>query len=86
MEQSFFYILYSTLIDKYYLGSTSNLKERIIRYNQKSKGFTSRTKDWKLVYYEVFSTKIEAYARERKVKKWKNRTRVEQLIAQKTQL
>ncbi len=86
MEQSFFYILYSTLIDKYYLGSTSNLKERIIRHNQKSKGFTSRTKDWKLVYYEVFSTKIEAYARERKVKKWKNRTRVEQLIAQKTQL
>ncbi|WP_338063644.1 GIY-YIG nuclease family protein [Algoriphagus faecimaris] len=34
---------------------------------------TSRAKDWRLVYSEVYSNKSEAYARERLVKSWKSK-------------
>ncbi|OXA86634.1 GIY-YIG nuclease family protein, partial [Flavobacterium hercynium] len=34
------YILFSESKNKFYIGFTSNLEDRIIRHNQKSKGFT----------------------------------------------
>ena len=46
----FIYILHSPSKDKFYIGFTSDLEERIIRHNQKSKGFTGNTNDWKIVY------------------------------------
>ena len=39
------YILYSSFKDKFYIGYTSNIEERLIRHNQKSKGFTGTTND-----------------------------------------
>ena len=51
------YILYSSSKDKFYIGYTSNIEERLIRHNQKSKGFTGTTNDWKIVYSELHSTK-----------------------------
>jgi len=67
----FFYILYSISINKYYFGYTSDLTDRLSKHNTHHKGFTGRTNDWELVYSEKYSTKSEAYARERQVKKWK---------------
>jgi putative endonuclease len=34
------YILHSLTKDKFYIGYTANLTERVIRHNQKSKSFT----------------------------------------------
>lgn len=77
----FFYILYSSDLDKFYLGHTnSEVNERLRRHLSDHSGFTSRAKDWRVVYTESFDTKKEAYARERRVKSWKNRAKVEQLI------
>jgi len=67
-------------LDKFYYGHSSALKERICKHNTKHKGFTGKVNDWKLVYSEKFNTKKAAYARERQVKAWKNRKRVENLI------
>ena len=39
------YILFSETKNRYYIGYTSNLEERIIRHNQKSKGFTGYVND-----------------------------------------
>jgi putative endonuclease len=39
------YILFSETKNRYYIGYTSNLEERIIRHNQKSKGFTGNIND-----------------------------------------
>ena len=82
MENSKFYvyILYSVKVDKFYIGYTSNLEERIIRHNQKSKGFTGQLNDWEVKYKEVFSSKHEAITREKQIKKWKSRTKILELI------
>ena len=58
--QYFCYILYSIFRDRYYIGSTSNLDERIKKHNTNHKGFTGKTGDWILKYSEVFSTVEEA--------------------------
>jgi len=77
----YLYILYSFQIDKYYIGHTHNLLERLRKHNSKHSGFTGITNDWQIVYKENFTSKNEAYARERQVKKWKNRQRIEKLIS-----
>ena len=74
------YILYSDKIDKYYVGFTQDLAKRFVRHLQSGKGFTSRAKDWKVVYQEFYDTKIEAYSREREIKQWKSRKKIEELI------
>jgi putative endonuclease len=66
------YIIFSSTKNKFYIGYTSDLEERIIRHNQKSKGFTGNTNDWKIVYIESFTTKSEVVSREKQIKSWKN--------------
>ncbi|REK03550.1 MAG: GIY-YIG nuclease family protein, partial [Bacteroidetes bacterium] len=41
---------------------------------------TGRHKDWKLVYSESFSSKKLAYAREKELKGWKSKSRLEKLL------
>ena len=80
-----FYILFSLLKDKYYIGHTGDdLQERLCRHNSNHKGFTGKVGDWKIIYSETYSTKEEAFARERQIKSWKNRNRIESLIKSAT--
>ena len=44
-------------------------------------GRDGKTNDWKLVYSESYHNKTLAYARERKIKKWKNRRHLLNLIS-----
>jgi putative endonuclease len=74
------YVLYSLSRNRYYVGYTASLVERIKKHNSNYKGFTGNTGDWVIVYHEIFNTKEEAYARERLIKKWKNRKFIEKLI------
>ena len=74
------YILFSELKNKYYIGFTSDLNERLKRHNQKSKGFTGNVNDWKIVYTEIYPTKDLARARELKIKSWKSRIKIIELI------
>ena len=68
-------------MDKFYVGSTSDtLIERIRRHNSIHTGFTGRANDWKLVYEENFDDKTMAIRREREIKSWKSRKRIELLI------
>jgi putative endonuclease len=77
-----FYILYSQLASKFYLGHTTEpIKERIRKHNSNHSGFTGKFQDWNLVYTENHVSKELAYAREREIKKWKSRKRIEKLIA-----
>ncbi len=75
------YILYSPQSDKYYVGNTGeHLTERIKRHNAEYKGFTGKTKDWRLVYVEKFETEEEAIRREIEIKGWKSRAKIEALV------
>lgn len=75
------YILYSDSRNTYYIGYTGdNLRERLRKHNSNHKGFTGKSGDWKMVYTEPYSTKEEASERERKIKSWKSRKKVEILV------
>ena len=77
----FFYILYSHTSAQFYIGHTSDLQERLRKHNSNHKGFTGKVNDWKIVYSENYSTKELAYRREREVKKWKSKVRIQKLIS-----
>ena len=74
------YILYSDILDKYYIGYTQDLMGRLQKHLTNHKGFTGRVSDWRIVYYEAYNTKSEAYARERYLKRQKSRRYLERLI------
>jgi len=80
MHKYYFYIIYSSNQDTYYIGHTNDVKGRIQKHNTNHKGYTGRTNDWELKYCEVYNSKEEAYHREMKVKHWKNRKRLRRLI------
>ena len=65
-----FYILYSKILDKYYVGFTGDdLIDRVRRHNSNHKGFTGGKGDWQVKYFESYQSKVEAQTRERQVKK-----------------
>jgi putative endonuclease len=76
------YILYSETLNKYYIGYTSvTLESRLQKHNANHKGFTGRNTDWVVKYFEHYNTKSEAMKREKEIKAWKSRIRVQQLIS-----
>ena len=76
------YILFSETLDRYYVGHTCDtLASRVKKHLQGHGGYTSKAKDWILVWHEAFEGKSEAYAREREIKSWKSRKRIEELIS-----
>ncbi len=52
-----FYILFSESKNKFYIRFTSHLEKRLIRHNQKSKGFTGNVNDWRVIYTENYKKK-----------------------------
>ncbi|MFZ4476805.1 MAG: GIY-YIG nuclease family protein [Saprospiraceae bacterium] len=79
---AFVYILFSSTLDRYYIGATeATPEERLIKHLSNHKGFTAKAKDWVIVYTEMFETKDLALKREKQIKAWKSKTAIEQLIA-----
>jgi putative endonuclease len=77
-----FYILHSIQLDKFYIGHTCDaLEERLRKHISDHSGFTSKAKDWKIAYFEEFSDKGAAYARERSVKGWKSKKMITELVS-----
>jgi len=74
------YILYSAEMDRYYVGYASNIEDRMQKHLSNHNGYTSKAKDWVIVYKENFDTKAEAYKRERQIKSWKSRKKIEELV------
>ena len=52
-----------------YVGYTNNLKKRINLHNSSKGAKFTRGKKWKLIYYELYHSKIEAMKNEYKLKK-----------------
>ena len=78
---AYLYILYSLSLDKYYIGHTTLLpEERLRRHLTNHDGFTAQAKDWAIVYIETFSDKVLAYAREREIKAWKSKVKIQKLV------
>lgn len=75
------YILYSYQLDKFYVGHTCDkMDQRLRKHLSNHSGFTSKAKDWEVVYSESYSNKALAYEREREIKGWKSRRLIVKLI------
>lgn len=74
------YILYSQTIDTFYVGSTGNLEDRMIRHNAGRCKYTKRGIPWTLVYAKEYATKAEACREEYRIKAEKSRKYIEQLV------
>ena len=78
----FVYIIYSNLLDKYYIGHTcDHPQDRLRKHNTNHKGFTGKADDWTIRFLEKHPSKKLAAERERQIKAWKSRKRIEKLIA-----
>ena len=75
------YILYSKKLDIFYVGSTSNLEDRLIRHNTGRSKFTKPGTPWELVYTKNYDTKSAAMKAEIYIKSQKSRIYIEKLIA-----
>ena len=80
MEKYYIYIMSNKTGSTIYVGVTNNLVNRVAEHRTRdNKSFTSRYNCHKLVYYEEYSSILEAIAREKQIKSW-NRGRKERMI------
>jgi putative endonuclease len=75
------YIIFSELLNKYYIGSTEDLKRRLDEHNSGRGAFTKGGSPWRLVWNKEFGSRVEACAEERKIKSKKSRSYIEWLIS-----
>lgn len=69
------YILHSKKLNRFYIGTTQDLKVRISQHNKSKGKATSPGSPWILVYYEAFVEKSDAYREEKFLKSGKGRER-----------
>lgn len=79
----YIYILYSEISDKYYVGYTDNVHQRLAAHNTSERTtYTSKHRPWELMaVYECGAGRGEALKIERFIKRQKNRKLIEKLIA-----
>ncbi len=87
MRRYYVYILASRRNGTLYTGFTNNIQRRIIEHKESivKTSFTSRYGVIKLVYYEEYSNSHEAFVRERRIKKWKRKWKLELIEAMNPQ-
>ena len=79
----FCYILYSKSLDRYYVGYTSDIEERLKLHNSGNfggKSYTHITSDWELYLLIPCDTIKQAVFMESKIKKMKSRKYIENLM------
>ncbi|RFN59799.1 GIY-YIG nuclease family protein [Marixanthomonas ophiurae] len=62
------YVLYSIGFDRYYIGMSMRLQERLFEHNAGKTKSTKAFIPWKVVHTESFSTRMEARSREKYLK------------------
>ena len=65
------YILQSLKTNRYYIGQTSDMDQRLIMHNSGHVKSTKNHRPWKVVYSETFQNRSNACKRELKIKSYK---------------
>jgi putative endonuclease len=74
----FVYILTNKYNKVFYIGITNNLVKRIWEHKQKFvEGFTNIYNLQKLVYFEIFTSPLDAITREKQLKGWLRKKKIE---------
>ena len=74
------YILYSDHFDRYYVGQTNNIENRIKRHNSGYVRSTKPYRPWKLVFQTNLKDRGAAMQLETKLKSYKSRDKIEETI------
>jgi putative endonuclease len=78
VKQYYVYILASKKNGVLYIGMTNDLRKRVFESkNNLVDGFTERYNVNKLVYFELTNQSQDAINREKRLKKWKRRWKIE---------
>ena len=75
------YVLRSIKDGKYYIGHTRDLSDRVRRHNENRVSVTKKRGPWHVVLEELFDTRSEAMMREIAIKRQKNRSYIDSIIA-----
>lgn len=67
-EIFFVYILYSKKFDKYYIGQTKNVRNRLNRHNAGFEKATAPYRPWEVVWKTTKPTRAETVVLEKKLK------------------
>lgn len=76
------YVIRSVNHNRNYTGFTSNLKKRIKEHNSGTTKSTIPYFPWKLVFFEIFESKIEALKREKFLKSGQGRDLIKQKLSE----
>ena len=77
------YVLYSSILNKRYVGSTSDIEKRLKEHNSGKSKFTSGGIPWKIIYSEKYSSNGEARKRELFLKSGKGRKLLDEILNSK---
>jgi putative endonuclease len=67
--ETYVYVLHSSSLNKYYVGSTENIANRLVQHNSGKGNFTSKGIPWKLVTFFDCNSRSEAVKLEMEIKK-----------------
>jgi putative endonuclease len=67
----FVYILQSLKDNKYYIGETADVKQRLLFHNNGRQRSTKNRVPFVLILLEEFNNRTEALEREKQIKSWK---------------
>jgi len=70
------YILYNKSFDRFYIGQTQSLEERLVYHNGGKVKSTKPYIPWEMVWYMTFDTRSEAMIREKRLKNLKSHKRL----------
>ncbi len=74
------YIIQSQKDGSYYVGSTQDLQERLVRQNQGRSKYTKSKRPWELVYFEEQADRSSAINRGKEIKRRKRKSYIVELI------
>jgi putative endonuclease len=81
-DHRYFVYIMTNRSKNFYVGITSELFHRSNQHkNGTYEGFTSRYKLDRLAYYEVFGLVHDAIAREKQIKRWRRKKKIDLIIA-----
>jgi putative endonuclease len=83
MGDFYVYILFSEKLNRYYIGQTQDLTERLRKHRFSKDHYTGKADDWVLKYKEEYSNREDAISRECLIKSKKSRKYIEFLIDSK---
>ena len=79
MSFYFVYVLLSERDGKFYIGSSSNVEQRVVEHNSGKNTSTVNRRPLKLIFYEAFPTKTDALRREHYFKTTKGKVTIRQM-------